>query len=228
MKVLIVEDEPELAKSIKAYLTTNTFICDLANNLYSARESIAKNTYDCIVLDITLPDGNGKDMLKELKKTKITSGILIISAKNSLDDKLNGLEIGADDYLTKPFHLPELAARIHAINRRRIFSGNDEVIFDKLEINIQDMHVKTANGSVSLTKKEFDMLLYFLSNKNKVLTKEAILDHLWEDDSNMTDNINLVYVHVKNLRKKLMEKGCPDYFSSVYGIGYKFKVPKND
>jgi DNA-binding response OmpR family regulator len=225
MKVLIIEDELELAKSIKTYLNLNTFVCDVADNAYSAKESVEKNAYDCIVLDITLPDGSGIDILKGLKKKNNPAGVLIISAKNSLDDRVKGLDIGADDYLTKPFHLPELAARIHSINRRRLFSGSDIIIFDKLTINIQDFHVSTKNGSVSLTKKEFDLLLYFLSNKNKVLTKEAILDHLWEDDSNMTDNYDLIYSHVKNLRKKLTEKGCPDYFGTVYGVGYKFRVP---
>ncbi|HEY5325587.1 MAG TPA: response regulator transcription factor [Mucilaginibacter sp.] len=228
MKVLIIEDEHELAISIKAYLGLNTFICDVAENAFSARENIAANTYDCIVLDITLPDGNGMEILKEIKKAGNPSGVLIISARNSLDDKLNGLEIGADDYLTKPFHLPELAARIHAINRRRIFSANDNVVFDKLNINIQDMNVRTENGPIAITKKEFDLLLYFLANKNKVLTKEAIIDHLWEEESNITNNYSLIYSHVKNLRKKLIEHGCPDYFSSVYGIGYKFRIPKKD
>jgi DNA-binding response OmpR family regulator len=225
MKILIIEDEAELAKSIKTYLNSNTFICDVVKNIHSASEFINSYNYDCIVLDLTLPDGNGLDILKELKTTKNPTGVLIISAKNSLDDRLSGLKIGADDYLTKPFHLPELAARIHAIIRRRVFSGNDQILFDKLEINVQDMHVQTVNGTVSLTKKEFDILLFFLSNKNKVITKEAIVDHLWEDESSLTDNTKLVYAHIKNLRKKLVEKGCPDYFNSVYGVGYKFKIP---
>jgi len=175
-----------------------------------------------------LPDGNGIDILRELKEAQSLSGVLIISARNSLDDKLSGLKIGADDYLTKPFHLSELAARIHSINRRRIFAGNDNIVFGELNINVQDFSVSTKNGSISLTKKEFDLLIYFLSNKNKVLTKEAILDHLWEDDSNITDNYDLIYSHVKNLRKKLIEKGCPDYFSTVYGVGYKFRIPEKD
>jgi DNA-binding response OmpR family regulator len=228
MKVLIIEDELELAKSIKTYLSTNAFVCDVIDNANSAMESIRKNTYDCIVLDISLPDGSGLDILKELKLSNNSSGVLIISAKNSLDDKIKGLEIGADDYLTKPFHLSELAARINSINRRRIFAGSNDIVFDKLIINIADFNVSTTNGSISVTKKEFDLLLYFVSNKNKVLTKEAILDHLWEEDSNITDNYDLIYSHVKNLRRKLIEKGCPDYFSSVYGVGYKFRVPNQN
>ncbi|MFI5138837.1 MAG: response regulator transcription factor [Sphingobacteriales bacterium] len=228
MKVLIIEDETELAKSIKAYLSHNTFICDLALNAYSASEYIAGYNYDCIILDISLPDGNGIEILRELKVKQNPVGVLIISARNSLDDKLTGLEIGADDYLTKPFHLPELAARVHAIIRRRVFSGNDYIVFDKLSVNIQDMNVRTGHGPIALTKKEYELLIYFLSNKNKVLTKEAILDHLWDEDAHRTDNYELIYSHVKNLRKKLMEKGCPDYFGSVYGIGYKFRIPKNE
>jgi len=225
MKVLIVEDEIELAKSIKTYLSTNTFICDVSNDFNSAKKSISKNKYDCVVLDINLPDGNGIDILRELREAKSLSGVLIISARNSLADKLSGLEIGADDYLTKPFHLSELAARINSINRRRFFEGSENIVFGELNINVQDFTVSTKNSSISLTKKEFDLLIYFLSNKNKVLTKEAILDHLWEDDSNITDNYDLIYSHVKNLRKKFTEKGCPDYFGTVYGVGYKLRIP---
>jgi DNA-binding response OmpR family regulator len=226
MKILIVEDKQELLNSISDYMSNNSCLCDMADNIYTAREKIALFEYDCIILDLTLPVGDGLSILKELKMNKAKAGVLIISAKDSLDDKLIGLELGADDYLTKPFHLPELAARVHAINRRRSFEGNDIIEIDKISINIQDMHVETSKGSIDLTRKEYELLIYFISNKNRVVTKESILDHLWGEQANMTDNYDLIYVHVKNLRKKLTDKGCPDYISAVYGVGYRFSVPK--
>lgn len=224
MKVLVIEDEQELLNSISEYLCSNAFNCDKADNIYTAREKLNLYEYDCVVLDITLPVGNGMDILRELKAAHKSCGVLIISAKGSLDDKLTGLELGADDYLTKPFHLPELAARIHAINRRRVFAGNDVMLLDKLIVNIQDKYVKTEEGSIDLTKKEFELLMYFISNKGRVVTKEAIIDHLWGMHSNMSDHYDLIYVHIRNLRKKLMEKGCPDYIHAVYGIGYRFQT----
>lgn len=225
MKVLLVEDKLDLLISIADYLGQIHMLCDTADNIFTAREKISAFDYDCIILDLTLPVGNGLDLLKELKADQSPSGIIIISAKDSLDHKLLGLELGADDYLTKPFHLPELAARIHAIYRRRSFEGNNSIHFDKLHINIQDMIVKIDDESVNLTKKEYELLLYFFSNKNKVVTKEAILDHLWRNQSNTLDNYDLIYAHIKNLRKKLTERGCPDYFSTIYGLGYRFSIP---
>lgn len=227
MKILIVEDEPELLKSINNYLVQNDFRCSQADNIRSAQAYLDENDYDCIVLDITFPVGSGFDIIKRLKAAGKNCGILIISAKNSLDDRLAGLELGADDYLIKPFHLPEMAARLHAIHRRRFFNGNDILTFDALTVNVQDKYVKTENGSVELTKKEFDLLLYFISNNEKVVTKQSIIDHLWGEQAAMTDNHDLIYVHIKNLRKKLVEKGCPDYISAVYGVGYRFSAKSN-
>lgn len=224
MRILIVEDEPELLNSIKSYLNQNNFLCDFSSNIRDARELLINTAYDCLVLDITFPVGSGFDILKELKELKKNCGVLIISARDSLDDKLLGLELGADDYLTKPFHLPELAARLHAIHRRRAFDGNDLLIIDRLVVNIQDKYVKTDAGNIDLTRKEFDLLLYFISNKNTVVTKQSIIDHLWGDQADMTDNYDLIYVHIKNLRKKLLEKGCPDYIAAVYGMGYRFNT----
>jgi DNA-binding response OmpR family regulator len=224
MKILIVEDEPDLLKSIKTYLSQNNFLCDVADNIREAREHILDSEYNCVILDITFPVGSGFEILRKIKEIKKNCGVLIISAKDSLDDKLLGLELGADDYMTKPFHLPELAARLHAINRRRNFDGNDLLIVDKLIVNVQDKYVKTDSGTIELTRKEFDLLLYFISNKNKVVTKQSIIDYLWGDQADMTDNYDLIYVHIKNLRKKLVDKGCPDYISAVYGMGYRFSV----
>ncbi|WCT10340.1 response regulator transcription factor [Mucilaginibacter jinjuensis] len=227
MKILLIEDEPELLKSIGHYLSQNNFRCDQADNIRLAQAYLEINDYDCIVLDITFPLGSGFDVLKSFDSIGRHCGILIISAKDSLEDKLYGLELGADDYLTKPFHLPELAARLYAIQRRRFFGGNDILKLGELMVNIRDKYAKTQNGVIDLTRKEFDLLMYFISNKEKVVTKQSIVDHLWGEHASMTDNHDLIYVHIKNLRKKLVEKGCPDYISGVYGVGYRFSIDKS-
>lgn len=224
MNLLIVEDEPELSHSIATYLFQNKFTCDTALDFSSANSKISTGQYSCIILDLSLPGGSGLELLRRLKSINKTEGVLIISAKNSLDDKIEGLELGADDYLTKPFHLAELSARVNAIIRRKSFDGNNTVILDKLIINIADKTVATENGNVELTRKEYELLLYFASNKNRVLTKESIIDHLWGNHANMSDTYDIIYSHIKNLRKKLMESGCPDYIKAVYGMGYKFIV----
>lgn len=202
------------------------FTCDIATDFPSAKSKLADGKYDCIVLDISLPGGSGLELLKRLKKDNKSDGVLIISAKNSLDDKLRGLELGADDYLTKPFHLAELSARVTAIIRRRSFEGKNTIALDKLTINLVDKSVKTEMAPLELTRKEYELLLYFASNKNKVVTKDSIVDHLWGDQAQMTDTYDLIYSHIKNLRKKLTEAGCPDYIKSVYGMGYKFYIPE--
>jgi len=224
LNLLIVEDEPELSHSIATYLFQNKFTCDTALDFSSANSKISTGQYSCIILDLSLPGGSGLELLRRLKSINKTEGVLIISAKNSLDDKIEGLELGADDYLTKPFHLAELSARVNAIIRRKSFDGNNTVILDKLIINIADKTVATENGNVELTRKEYELLLYFASNKNRVLTKESIIDHLWGNHANMSDTYDIIYSHIKNLRKKLMESGCPDYIKAVYGMGYKFMV----
>jgi len=225
MKVLIVEDESSLSKSITNYLGQNNFICDTAVQFYEAKEKMHVNDYDCIVLDISLPNGNGLELLKELKQTQRTDGVLIISAKNSIADKINGLELGADDYLIKPFHLGELAARINSIIRRRAFNGNNMMVVDKLNINILDKSVQTEKGVLDLTRKEYELLLYFISNQKRVLTKEAIIEHLWGTDAGMS-NYDFIYAHIKNLRRKIMAAGWTYYIKAVYVIGYKFLIPE--
>lgn len=224
MKVLIIEDEPELSKSIHTYLHQNNFTCDTASDFISARDKAVFNNYECIVLDISLPMGSGLEILKLLKKTRRGDGVVIISARNSLDDKIKGLELGADDYLTKPFHLAELSARINAIIRRRAFEGNNSIRLDKLVVDISDKNVRTARGTIDLTRKEYELLLYFISNKNRVVTKESIIDHLWGEEAGMTDNYDFIYAHIKNLRRKLTDHGCPDYIKAIYGVGYKFTI----
>lgn len=224
MKVLVIEDEKELSQSICSYLESEQFVTEFAYDAATARDKIDLYEYACIILDISLPDGNGLQILQELKREKKGEGVIIISAKNSLDDKLVGLKQGADDYLVKPFHLSELTARVAAIIRRKTFSGQNLIQFDKLEINLDEKTLEIGRIKVELTKKEYDLLLYFLANKNKVISKNALAIHLWGDDMDMVDNYDFIYTHIKNLRKKMMSAGSPDYIKSIYGMGYKFSL----
>ncbi|HEY5368763.1 MAG TPA: response regulator transcription factor [Hanamia sp.] len=220
MKILIVEDETALSESIAEYLSKQEYHCDVAGNFHGAIDKIEYNDYDCILLDITLPDGDGLKILAQLKEDKKTDGVLIISAKNSLDDKIKGLDLGADDYLSKPFHLSELNARIAAIIRRKNFDGNSVIQFENLFIDTQKKTVTVEKNPVDLTKKEYELLLYFVANKKRLVSKEAIAEHLWGNE--MNDGFDFIYTHIKNLRKKLMDAGNADYIKSVYGMGYKF------
>jgi DNA-binding response OmpR family regulator len=224
MKILIVEDEIELADSITTYLRENGYVCDSVLDFSEADLMINLYQYDCVVVDITLPDGSGLEIIKNLKKIHSKAGIIIISAKNAIDDKINGLTIGADDYLTKPFHLAELNARIKSLIRRRQFEGKPEIIYNEIRINPEERKVFVKNQHVELTKKEFDFLLYMLSNKNQVVTKETIAEHLWGSQIDLVDSFEFIYSHVKNLRKKLTQHGSKDYIQTVYGIGYRFNA----
>ncbi|HYJ63998.1 MAG TPA: response regulator transcription factor [Parafilimonas sp.] len=226
MKVLIIEDEKELSKSICQYLAGEQFITETAHDFHSALEKISLYDYACIILDITLPNGSGLDILKEIKANNKADGVIIISAKSSLDDKITGLKIGADDYLTKPFHLSELSARVAAIIRRKSFDGKNTITFDELQINLNEKQALVNGTGLDLTKKEYELLLYFISNKNKVITKSAIAEHLWGDNMDIAGSYDFIYTHIKNLRKKLLQHGSPDYIKSVYGMGYKFSLPK--
>lgn len=226
MKVLVVEDEKELACSICDYLANEQFVCEQAASYAAADEKISLYDYACIILDINLPDGSGISLLKNLKKQGKLDGVLIVSAKNSIDDKVNGLMAGADDYLTKPFHLSELAARVLSIIRRKSFDGKNIIHFDVLEIDLHQKIVKVKGQTVDLTKKEYELILYFISNKSKVISKNAIALHLWGDDMDVAHNYDFIYTHIKNLRKKLIQAGAPDYIQSVYGMGYKLTYGK--
>jgi DNA-binding response OmpR family regulator len=220
MKILIIEDEKALSDSITTYLKGQDYICEVAGDFYKGLEKIALFDYDCIVLDLTLPGGNGLTLLKELKANNKTDGVLIISAKNSLDDKVTALTLGADDYLSKPFHLSELNARIGAIIRRKQFAGSNILKFNSINIDTTYKTAEVNKKNLELTKKEFELLLYFIINKKKVISKNAIAEHLWGDD--MEGNLAFIYTHIKNLRKKLMEADNIDYIKSIYGMGYKF------
>jgi len=220
LRILIVEDEKGLSESIARYLKAEDYVCDFAGDYHTAIEKTDQYEYDCILLDITIPGGNGLSLLKELKKNNRMDGVLIVSAKNSIDDKVTGLTSGADDYLPKPFHLSELSARIAAIIRRRQFDGSNILRFNQIEIDTGAKVVKVNQLPLELTRKEYELLLYFISNKRRVISKNAIAEHLWGND--MDGNFGFIYTHIKNLRKKLAEAGDADYIRSVYGMGYKF------
>lgn len=222
MKILIIEDEKELLNTIIAYLKDTGVLCEKAENLNEAMDKIHLYDYDCIVLDIGLPDGNGLRVIEEMQKKEHTTGIVIISARNSLDDRLTGLNIGADDYITKPFHMPELIARIKSVVRRRSFQGRKELVFHELRVIPDEMVMYVGDKMLSLTKKEHELLMYLISNPNRVLTKEAIAEHLWGDHADIADSFDFIYSHIKNLRKKIIDNGGKDYIKSVYGVGYKF------
>jgi len=222
MKVLIIEDEKALSDSIVEYLKVEGYRCEVAHDYQTAVEKINLYKYDCALVDINLPDGSGLDVIRELKSLKVSCGIIIISARNSIDDRIDGLEIGADDYLTKPFNLSELNARIKSVIRRINFSGSNIIEFNELKIDTASLEVWVSGQLLELTKKELDLLLYFLSNKNRVLTKESLGEHVWGDYADTLDSFDFIYTHIKNLRKKLLKKGSADYIQNVYGVGYKF------
>ena len=222
MKIFLVEDDKALSDSVFSYLTQDGFTCERAATFLTATDHLLFHFYDVVLIDITLPGGNGLDLIRMLKEQRPETGVIVISARNSLDDKLKGLDLGADDYLSKPFHLAELNARIKAVIRRRSFEGRAAIEFNEIAIQPTDMTVTVHGTHIELTRKEFDLLLFLISNKNRILTKDAIATHLWGDNIDETASYDFIYTHIKNLRKKLSEKGCEDYLKSVYGSGYKF------
>lgn len=222
MKIMVIEDERELLSSVTAYLRSEGYVCEEAGSLKEGLDKIKVYEYDCVIADIGLPDGSGLQLVRELKSTLPDTGVIIISARNSLEDKVGGLDIGADDYLTKPFHLSELNARVKSIIRRRKFHGSKEIDFHEIHVAPETLSVSVNGKPLTLTKKEFDLLIYFISNKDKVLTREYIVEHLWGDYIDSADSYDFIYTHVSNLRKKLIEHGARDYVKTVYGVGYKF------
>ncbi|MDO9580692.1 MAG: response regulator transcription factor [Bacteroidales bacterium] len=221
MKILIVEDEIELSESIVTYLKSEGHLCENALTFNSATEKISLYEYDIILVDLNLPDGNGIQIIRKLKETNFKGGIIITSARDTLDDRISGLNGGADDYLIKPFHLAELNARIKSLTRRVIFKGSNSIIINELEIKTEAHEVYIKGKLLDFTKKEFDLLLFLATNKDKVLSKESIAEHLWGDYIDSADSFDFVYAHIKNLRKKLIKKGVGNYLQTVYGVGYK-------
>jgi len=222
MKILIIEDEKELVKGMAQYLRQESYVCEVAYNVREAKEKILLFEYDCILLDISLPDGNGLQILEELKAANKSDGVIMITAKNSLDDRVKGLNLGADDYLSKPFYLPELSARVSAVIRRKKFDGNTKLVFREITVDLLGKTVMVNNQFVELTRKEYNLLIFLLSNKNRVVSKNAIAEHLSGDDAELLDKFDFIYSHIKNLKKKLTEAGAEDYVKTIYGLGYKF------
>lgn len=222
MKLLIIEDEILLRDSMKQYLEGQGYLCETASDFKEAIDKIDFYEYDCILVDIGLPYGNGLDIIKELKLLKSKAGIIIISARDAVDEKIKGLQLGSDDYLTKPFHLSELNARIAAIIRRRKFDGEENIFFNEIEISTIAKAVSVNKNNIELTQKEFELLIYFISNKGRVVTKPALAQHIWGDNYDQADSYDFIYTHIKNLRKKLIEAGAGDYIKTMYGSGYKF------
>ncbi len=223
MKISLVEDELELAQSIVIYLKKNEESdCDAAYNLDKASELNELYDYDCFIVDIGLPDGSGLDLIKAIKSKDNKAGIIIISARDSIDDRISGLNIGADDYLVKPFHLAELNARIHSLVRRLKFDGSSIFVLNEISIDPQSREVKINNTILDLTKSEYNLLFYLLTNKNQVISKTSIAEHLVGEYVDVLGSLDFVYLHIKNLRKKLINAGCSDYIKTVYGVGYKF------
>ncbi len=224
MKILIVEDEKELVSDIKSYIDEEGYVCETAYSFQDGLRRINLHEYDCAVIDITLPDGSGLKMIEELKRLSPKTGIIIISARNSLTDKLIGLDLGADDYITKPFHLAELNARIKSVLRRRQFGGEEKIQLNEIMIFPDKREVLINDNTPELTRKEFDLLLYLVNNTERVVTKESIAEHIWGDHADSFGSLDFVYSQIKNLRKKMIESGSGDYIKTIYGIGYKFSI----
>ncbi|CCH03638.1 two component transcriptional regulator, winged helix family (plasmid) [Fibrella aestuarina BUZ 2] len=222
MKILLVEDEPSLLRAMRQYLEEEGYVVTTAATFANASTALNDYDYDCIVVDIGLPDGNGLNLIRQLKAAQKPSGLIIISAKDSLDDKLTGLELGSDDYITKPFHLPELNARIKSVLRRRFFGGNTLIRYGEIVVDPLAHQVMVQGKPLEMTEKEYHLLLFFMANPNRLLTKAAIAEYVWGDHMDMADSHDFLYTHIKNLRRKLMDAGCPDYIKTRYGAGYLF------
>ena len=221
MKILIIEDEKDLQNTLVESLLKEQYVIETADDFQTAIEKISVYDYDCILLDIMLPGGSGLDILQKLKTQGKSENVIIISANNSIDDKVNGLALGADDYLTKPFHIAELTARIKAVFRRNNLQGKNSITLTNLTLNIDDRTL-TINGElVHLNRKEFNILNYFLLNKNRLITKTALAEYVWGDQIDQADNFDFIYYQIKNLRKKLQQYEAEVNITSVYGVGYK-------
>lgn len=224
MKILVVEDEKDLSQSLSEYLEISGHRCEMAYDFNTADDKTAVYEYDCILLDINLPDGSGLDLIEPVKKRNPQTGIIIISARDGVEDRVKGLEKGADDYLIKPFDLAELNARIIALYRRLNMGGSKHFEIEKLSIYPEERKVYFDQKEIKLTKTEFNILLFFNTNRNRVITKETIAEHLWGDYMDSSESPDSVYTHIKNLRKKLQKHAAPNYIKNVYGVGYKLEI----
>lgn len=224
MKLLLIEDNQELASDVSNALKDQKINIEHVETLVEAKEKIGVYEYDILIVDLGLPDGNGLDIVSLIKQVDPNSGVLIVTARDSVDDKVLGLELGADDYITKPFHMAELIARVRSLFRRKKFKGSNTIEIEELKVDILSKTVSIHDKAIDLTKKEYDLLIYFLYNKDKMLTKENIAEHLWGDHIDQADSFDFIYSHIKNLRKKLQKNEGVDRIKSVYGMGYKFST----
>ncbi|MFZ1664952.1 MAG: response regulator transcription factor [Flavobacteriales bacterium] len=223
MELLIVEDERSLAEDIKAYLEVPGTRCAIAGNVREAMDHIVDKPFDCVILDLGLPDGNGLEVLRELKRMGRTDGVVIVSAKDAMDDRIEGLRIGADDYIVKPIHLAELAVRVQATVRRAHFGGQDRLQFDELVIDLPGHTAEVNGATVPLTPTEFRLLRLLTASRDRVLPRQVIAEHLSDEPEDERVQ-ELVYAHMKNLKRKLAEAGCSDRIHTVHGVGYRFSA----
>lgn len=224
MKILVVEDDPSLREIIQKSLEKERYVVETAASFNKAVEKLELYEYDCILLDIMLPDGNGLSLLKEMKEKKKQANVIIISAKNSLDDKVLGLDLGADDYLPKPFHLAELHARIKSVIRRKVNEGDMQITYGNIKIIPESFKVFVDDKELELNRKEYDILYYFITRPDRLVNKNTLAESVWGDYIDQVDNFDFIYAQVKNLRKKLKENGATPEIKAVYGFGYKLSV----
>lgn len=221
MKVLVIEDEESLLRSIMEYFRKGDFLCEGVGTYAEGIARIEDYHYDCIILDINLPGGTGLDLLHHLRRIKKSDGVIIISARDSLDDKIAGLDLGADDYLTKPFHLSELNARVNALIRRKYGQGVDLLEIGDITLNLPTRTASVNSQPLVLTKNEYELLLFLVTNKNRVVSRQAIAEHLCGEEADHLPSFDFVYSHIKNLKRKCKEKGAGELIQTVYGLGYK-------
>ena len=224
MKLLIIEDERELSDGIVSFLNREDYLCEQAFSFDEAIMKVGIYDYDCILLDLMLPGGSGLDVLKRIKQQSPQTGVIIVSAKDSLDDKVEGLRLGADDYLAKPFHLPELSMRIFALLRRKCFNNNNLLQNGAISIDLLSKTVTVEGTMLDLTKTEYELLLFLIENRRRVVSKSALAEHLSGDIADMMDDFNFVYAHIKNLKAKLANAGVTDCIKTYYGTGYKWTI----
>ncbi len=225
MKILIIEDDSALREIIRRSLEKERFVVEEAPDFRSGILKAADYNYDCILLDIMLPDGNGLNVLRQLKEMRKRENVIIISAKDSLEDKVSGLELGADDYLAKPFHLAELTARVRSVIRRRQNDGDTTVRLENIHILPDTFQVFVDEREVELSRKEYDILFYFVQRPGRLVDKHTLAESIWGDHIDQVDNYDFIYAQIKNLRKKLKEAGAIPEIQSVYGFGYKMTIP---
>lgn len=228
MKILIVEDERQLSDSIVAFLVREDYLCEQAFTYDEAMSRVEAYDYDCILLDLMLPGGNGLDILRRVKQIKPQAGVIVVSAKDSLDDKVDGLRIGADDYLGKPFHMAELSMRVFALMRRKSFDATNVLHIGAIAIDLLEKKASVGGTPLDLTKSEYELLLLLIENRRRVIPKSAIAEHLSGDMADMLDDFSFVYAHIKNLKSKLSAVGVSDCIKTYYGNGYKWMLENED